>query len=377
MAKNQNFTKSSLNPNILLNNEHEEKELKAVDKIAGMEQLDPEVNTLVEYNEKIFSNVCLVPLFDLHIGGEGTKLKRIKMVVDFIKHTANAVCVFGGDLLDNATLNGATNAHTSKINPNRALDLAVALFEPIKDKVLCVLAGNHDGESGGRNKDSNMAPAKQFAKRLGVKYAPFNALIKINIPLKNAKYHKKDAISYNVFATHGSGKCGSKAGTIDIAFKKAMSTCALYGVCPDLILTGHFHSNVDGVKEVKVPKFNEKGEIISEITKPVRIESTSSMQQENTYAVANGMDLEKANVSAINICWLKNPYYYEKTSKIEWRFWGQSTKFPILRQNDNKYTKIASEYQTKYCESDEVENNLRENFKDKHIDEIVLELTGN
>lgn len=377
MAKNSNFTKSTLNPNILLNNEHEEKELKAIDKIAGMEQLDPEVSTLVEYNEKIFSNVCIVPLFDLHIGGEGTKLKRIKMVIDFIQHTANAVCVFGGDLLDNATLNGATNAHTSKLNPNRALDLAVELFEPIKDKVLCVLAGNHDGESGGRNKDSNMAPAKQFAKRLGVKYAPFNALIKINIPLKNAKHHKKDKIAYYVFATHGSGKTSSKAGTVDLAFNKAISACASLGVSPDLILSGHFHSNVDGVKEVKVPKFNEKGEIVSEITKSIRIESTSSMQQENTYAVANGMDLEKANISAINICWLKNPYYYEKTSKNEWQFWGQSTKFPILRQNDNKFTRIASEYQAKYCETEELEKRLREEYKDKNIGEITLDLTQN
>lgn len=377
MTKKQNFTKSSLNPNIMLSNEHEEKELKAVDKIAGMEQLDPEVNTLVEYNEKVFSNVCVVPLFDLHIGGEGTKLKRIKKVIDFIEHTANAVCVFGGDLLDNATLNGATNAHTSKINPNRALDLAVELFEPIKDKVLCVLAGNHDGESGGRNKDSNMSQAKQFAKRLGVKYAPFNALIKINIPQKNAKYHKKDKIAYYVFATHGSGKCGSKAGTVDLAFKKAISACAPYGVSPDLILTGHFHSNVDGVKEVKVPKYNEKGEIISEITKSIRIESTSSMQQENTYAVANGMDLENANISAINICWLKNPYYYEKTSKTEWQFWGQSTKFPILRQKDNKFTRIACEYLEKYGESEELENKLREQYQSKSINEIALELTEN
>lgn len=372
--KEVKLTKSKLNSKFATYDKHEIDELKVIEKIAGYEQLDPEAMSFVEYTEKTFSNVCIVPLFDLHIGGEGTKLERLKLVIDFVKNTPNAVAVLGGDILDNATLNGATNAHTSKLNPDRALDLAVKLLEPIKNKIALVTAGNHDGLSGGRNKDSNMAPAKQLAERLGVKYAPFNAMMRIKLPLKNAKRNKKDTINYNVFITHGSGSAGSKAATVDTAFKKTMNACARLNILPDLILTGHFHADASGMYNLSVNKYDENGKVIGVMQKDVRVESLSTMQEANTYALANNMNITTANLPAINICWLRNPYYNESSKTWEYEFLGQSTKFNILKNSKNDYSRIAHEYMLHYQEDKNLEEDLRELCKDKSFEEIINEI---
>ena len=374
LQKEVKLTKSKLNKKITTNDKHEVEELKTIEKIAGFEQLDPEAMSFVEYTEKTFSNVCIVPLFDLHIGGEGTKLERLKLIIDFVKNTPNAVAILGGDVLDNATLNGATNAHTSKLNPDHALDLAVKLLEPIKDKIALVTAGNHDGLSGGRNKDSNMAPAKQLAKRLGVKYAPFNAMMRIKLPLKNAKRNKKDTINYNVFITHGSGSAGSKAATVDTALKKAMNACSRLNVLPDLILTGHFHADANGMFNLSVNRYDDFGRVIGVMQKDVRVESLSTMQEANTYALANNMDITKANIPAINVCWLKNPYFNESSKTWEYEFLAQATKFPILQNNKNNYSRIAIEYLKHYEEDKKLEEDLRELCKDKTFEEIIDEI---
>lgn len=372
--KDTKLTKSKHNGKIAISEKHETDELKIIEKIAGFEQLDPEEMSFVEYTEKTFSNVCIVPMFDLHIGGEGTKLERLKLVIEFVKRTPNAVVILGGDILDNATLLGATNAHTSKLNPDRALDLAVKLLESIKHKILLVTAGNHDGASGSRNKDSNMAPAKQLAKRLGVKYCPFNAMVRIKLPLKNAKRNKRETINYNVFVTHGSGNAGSKASTVDTALTKALKACGRYDILPDLILTGHFHADANGLFNLSVTHYDDFGKVIGIMQKSVRVESLSTMQEANTYAVANNMEITTANIPAINICWLKNPYYNESSKTWEYEFSGQSTKFPILQHGKNDYSRIALEYMQHYKENEHLEEDLRRQCETKSIDEIVEEI---
>ncbi|MBQ0017213.1 MAG: metallophosphoesterase, partial [Clostridiales bacterium] len=376
MDKNQiKYTRSSLNPKIMLGNKHEEDEMKAIEKVAAMESLDPEATGFVEYTEDTFSNVCLVPLYDLHIGGEGMKFERLKSIIEFIKKTPNAICILGGDILDNATLLGATNAHTSRLNPDRALDLAVKMFEPIKDKILFVLAGNHDGASGGRNKDSNMAPAKQFAKRLNVKYFPFNGVAKIRLPLKNYRKHK-NMLTFNVFATHGSGNAASKAGTIDTAISKSMNACASLKLVPDLILTGHFHAGASGSVAAKVPCYDENGRVSSIVKKIITVESLSTMQEANTYAVANNMDVTTANMTAMNIGWVKNPLYNDYTKDYQYEYTGLVTKFPVLKNSKNALSIPAEEYLEKYKLDEKMEEDVRNSVKDKTIEEVVEEINN-
>ena len=377
MAKgllNSKLSPAPNNSDILVSDEHEQKEVKKVDRVVSFKELDPEICGLVEYTEKTFSNVCLVPLYDLHIGGEGMRLDRLKKIIDFIKSIPNVKVLLGGDIFDNATLNGATNAHTSKTNPDRALDLAEALFKPIADKILCILPGNHDGTSGERNRDSNMSQAKQFAKRLNVKFFPYNVLIKMNLPVKGSKNNSKNTIAHYTYATHGSGSIGVKAGAIDTALKKAMNICGYLKVSPDLILVGHHHADVDGAIEVKVPNYNEKGQQIGEIEKTVRVASLSSMQEANSYALANGMELYTSNMHGINICWLKNPYFSDANKENEYEFLAQTTKFPILKTSSNAYTKIAEQYKAAYSLGENFKETVKDTYSSYSISELEEEI---
>lgn len=371
MAKKVTEKKIVTHGDIKYDNTHEEEELRSIEKIASIEATDPEVTGFVQYSQNTFSNVCLVPMFDLHIGGEGCKLERLKKIIKFVKETPNAVVILGGDVLDNATLLGATNAHSSKVNPDRALDLAVALLGPIKDKILCVLGGNHDSASGARNKDSNMSSAKQLALRLGAKYFPYNVLI--DLELKSKIKRKKQIISFKVFATHGSGGASNKASTVDLALNKALTACSRLSLIPDMVLTGHFHSNANGVYDFIVPKY-ENGVMVGEIQKSVRVESLSSMQEANSYAASNNMSMETSNLYGINIRWAKNPYYSEMDRDSEYEYLPQITKFPILKRSSEDYTRIASMYMKMFPNNQEIESQVREKFQTESHEEIIDQL---
>lgn len=371
MAKLTNNELTRLNDNISYDDKHSQEELKAVEKIAKMQQTDPEVTGYVECTPAGFSNAMLVPMFDLHIGGEGCKLDRLKKIIEFVEKTPNSLVVLGGDVLDNATLFGATNAHTSKVNPDRALDLAVSLLEPIKNKIVCVLAGNHDGTSGARNKDSNMAGAKQLALRLGVKYFPFNAIIELK--LKSKIKRKKQEIAFRIFATHGSGGASTKASSVDLAFNKGILACSKKNIIPDMILTGHFHNNASGVYDVSVPEF-EEGVMVGEIQKSVRTESLSTMQEANTYAASNNMDIQVSNLYGINIRWENNSYFAEVDRDSEYEYHARITKFPILKTSQNQFTKIASKYIEAFPQKEQIVQQVREKFANNSNEQIIEEV---
>lgn len=371
MAKLSNNELTKINGNISVDNFHEKEELKAVEEIASMEQTDPEVTGYAECSPVGFSNAMLVPMFDLHIGGEGCKLERLKKIIEFVQKTPNSLVVLGGDVLDNATLLGATNAHTSKVNPDRALDLAVSLLTPIKNKIVCVLAGNHDGTSGARNKDSNMASAKQLALRLGVKYFPYNALIELKLKAKIKR--KKQEIPYRIFATHGSGSASTKAAGVDLAFNKGILACSKKKIIPDMILTGHFHNNASGVYDLSVPEF-EEGIMVGEIQKSIRTESLATMQEANAYSASNNMDIQVANLYGINIRWEKNAYFSEMDRDSEYEYLARITKFPILKTSKTEFTRIASKYIEMFPQKEQIEKQVRKDFSKSSNEEILEEV---
>ena len=89
----------------------------------------------------------------------------------------------GGDAFDNANNdpNCRTNSMGNRVRPSEAPTYAYNLLNKpsIKSKIIAILGGNHDGEYGNRNKNSDMSIANRLADGLGVDYIPYAMIYSI------------------------------------------------------------------------------------------------------------------------------------------------------------------------------------------------------
>ena len=159
-----------------------------------------------------FSSLELHTFADEHIGDEHSDIKRVLSRVEYIKNTPNAYCILNGDLIDNATKTSIGDTYTQVFNPMEQLSKAVQIFEPIKDKILCITHGNHENRT---YKKEGINLSCLMAKQLGLydRYTPTSATIFIRFGNGHGSTRNRK-VCYTLYVLHGGGggrKEGAKA----------------------------------------------------------------------------------------------------------------------------------------------------------------------
>lgn len=149
---------------------------------------------------------------DEHIGDEQSDIKRVLQRIEYVKNTPNAYCILNGDIIDNATKTSIGDVYTQTSNPMEQLERAIAIFEPIKDKILCITHGNHENRT---YKKEGINISRLIATQLGLadRYSPTSAVLFIRVGQGNGDVHYRKML-YSVYVLHGSGggrKEGAKA----------------------------------------------------------------------------------------------------------------------------------------------------------------------
>ena len=352
------------NDNIVFEDEtHESKRMQEILGRASSTALDPQAVKMAKIKSD-FSHYCLIPLYDLHMFGEGFNMERFKMVTNYLMQVSNAYTFIGGDWYDNANVGSKSNPYNSKTNISQAIDGSEYLLEQIKSKILFVLGGNHDGEFGDRVKPSNISPAKESAKKIA-KYVPYHALINIKLG---------DNFSFNLFATHG-----SMAKTVDELRTKCMKVSSTKGIIPDIIMSGHVHTNMSFIVREKVPVKDKNGMVIEYKEKNIRVEILPSFQGDNEYSVSKGFNDGFTNAYAYDFSYEKNPFYNSTTKNNEFEYMLKVTKFALLKKHSNEYTSFAKKYMEAYKEPDmqSVYEAIQEELKKDKFQKSIQEISHN
>lgn len=110
--------------------------------IAEIDPVQREVTVRIDTD----SPIVLVTMSDWHLGSQHTDMSRILEVVDYIKNTPNAYCIFGGDVFDSA---GPSSKHLSINNeallqPSVVRKIAQGIFRELGSKLIGFVAGCHD-----------------------------------------------------------------------------------------------------------------------------------------------------------------------------------------------------------------------------------------
>lgn len=176
----------------------------------------------------------LHPLFDLHFGDALSDWRLIKAKIEHIERTPNAYCILGGDLMDTAIASSIGDTYGANLSPMEQLNQCVKLFTPIKDKILCVLHGNHENRV---YKSDGIDLTALMCDQLGIrdKYSPTTALLFVRLGRRAESSHHGRKTAYTVYVTHGSGGGRKEGGKINRLADLAQIVDA------DVYICGHTH----------------------------------------------------------------------------------------------------------------------------------------
>lgn len=174
----------------------------------------------------------LHPLADLHIGDRSCNFKDIQSELEYIKNTPNAYCVLDGDLMDTAIKKSIGDTYAQDLTPMEQLKQCVAIFAPIKDKILAVTSGNHENRI---YKEDGIDTTLLMCDQLDIsdRYSDTSALIYLRFG--KDPIHAKRRIGYSIYMLHGNANGRKEGGKIQRLIDLAEIVDA------DIYISAHTH----------------------------------------------------------------------------------------------------------------------------------------
>jgi len=181
-----------------------------------------------------FDEVKILPLADLHLGDVNCDFRQIQSWLSYIKENENVFTILDGDLMDSAIIGSIGSVYTAEIPPMSQLEQCVKLFEPIRDKTLAVLPGNHEYRIF---RSTGIDTTALMCDQLGIsdRYSNTSALLFLRFGKDHAAGRHGREVQYTVFCLHGNGG-GRKEGA---KLQRLVDLSSI--VDADIYLSGHTH----------------------------------------------------------------------------------------------------------------------------------------
>lgn len=195
-------------------------------------------------------DITIYPISDVHLGAAEYMANEWQAFCKKVLDNPNAYLVLGGDLIDNATKTSVASPWDNTMRPSDQKKLMANLLKPIKDRILCIIPGNHCG----RNRDVDDDPMYDVACKLDIEdvYRPNMAFVKIQIGDKKTNGLRNP--TYMLCVAHGAGSSIYVGGA---AAKGERFGMAIDGC--DCLITGHTHKPADLPNaKIYIDKLNNK-----------------------------------------------------------------------------------------------------------------------
>lgn len=174
---------------------------------------------------------------DMHLGSKKCDFKTIQERVNKVKENQNTYCIIVGDVLNNSTKTSVGDVYEEQLTPMQQVKQAISIFEPIKDKILGCVSGNHERRS---YKTDGIDLLYFMCSELGIsdRYDFASCLLfirlgKSKVCISKGKFRK---VLYTLYMTHGS------AGGRTVGAKANYLERLSGNINADIIVVGHTHT---------------------------------------------------------------------------------------------------------------------------------------
>lgn len=167
------------------------------------------------------SEIDVLGIGDIHIGDKGFNAeskRKLKEYINWVKKHKNAYVFLMGDILNCATITSKSSVFQQDLGLDKQIDYAVKIFEPIKDRILGAITGNHESRME-RHSDYN--PLITVCSRLGIRYCGYSAVVKFRVGLVRKKRnptnleYQQSYIGYFHHTDGGGATIGGKMNRVD------------------------------------------------------------------------------------------------------------------------------------------------------------------
>jgi predicted phosphodiesterase len=176
----------------------------------------------------------LISLNDIHIGSEATDIDYVEKKLAEYSQRPNVYFGLGGDFIDNGVKASKAGPYRQTMRPSEQKKEAVRLFSIIRDKILYIVPGNHEGKSA-QEVDDN--PAYDIAAKLDLEdiYREAFAAVMLEVG-EGSRLTKGRPARYYGVALHGSG-----GGRMVGAAMNRVETFLMEWEGVDFAIVGHVH----------------------------------------------------------------------------------------------------------------------------------------
>jgi hypothetical protein len=191
--------------------------------------------TPIEYNLPNLTEMKVTGVADLHIGEILTQEDVFDAFVEQVKADPSWYVAWLGDLVNNATKSSKSNVYLQKYSPSEQKKIVARKMEPLRDRTLSLIRGNHEERSA---RDVDDDPIYDIACKLDIedKYRCNAAFMFMNV----GKHPKNGRANfYSIMCHHGTGT-GTLAGSaINNSERFAAWVDGL-----DISISAHVHKNL-------------------------------------------------------------------------------------------------------------------------------------
>lgn len=186
---------------------------------------------------------------DLHEGDPLFNKKEFIKLRDYIKDTENAFCILGGDLINNATKNSISDIYNEQLSPMQQINSLLDMLEPIKNKILAGVPGNHELRSF---KESGIDIMALVMRELGISNRYAEEAYYIFLHFGEKIEGRKAPMCYTIYGTHGTGGGGTPGAKINKLVKMS-------NICyADLFVIGHAHEPIATGMNFFLPEYGNQ-----------------------------------------------------------------------------------------------------------------------
>lgn len=223
-------------------------------------------------------DITIIPIADVHLGAAEHMENMWYEFCQKVKDAPNTYLTLGGDLVNNATRSSVSNIFEERYRPSEQKKIMAKLLEPLREKILCSVTGNHERRSG---KDADDDPNYDIMCKLDLEhlYRENIAFVKICLgkreTVNGGRTTSKARPVYSLVVTHGSGG-GIYTGTAVLRGERFGYTIDNM----DALIVGHTHKPF--VTQPGKIKIDTQNNLVT--VKPFKVISCSSWMEWGGYS---------------------------------------------------------------------------------------------
>ena len=224
------------------------------------------------------NDITIIPISDVHLGAAEHMTRAWEEFVEKVKNTPNVYLTLGGDLINNNIRSAVGDIFKETMSPSTQKKVMAKMLEPLRDRVLCSVTGNHERRS---SRDADDDPSYDIMAKLDLEHLHRENVAFVKIQLgkkvndKGTRLPSNYRPTYTLVVTHGSGG-GIYTGT-------AVLRAERFGYVVDnmdILIVGHTHKAFYSQPgKIVIDPRNDKVTI-----KPFRVISCSSWMEWGGYA---------------------------------------------------------------------------------------------